>query len=243
MEFWGFIFTKDEEIRDLFNPYAYQVNNEKSINSDKIKKYCIDNNWIFFCSYNCLGTINLKEYIKRSKKFARIVYSSNQQILKFDYLEKGRFKKQIILVEGELKNSIGFRDNYDSLPLDKIFKELIKEHFNLNFDFINPQPQHFINENRQGYRIRIFDVAWVIFFLQGLVKLIFFPILFFLLMLGVFEALMDGTLKTAPFGVFILVFLFICFAIYLIWEIRLGIKNYFFIKNKVLKDDLINLNN
>ncbi len=243
MEFRGFIFTKEEEIRDFFSNYGYQINNDSSIKTDRVKKYCINNNWILSSNYNYIKLLNQKEYINRSKKFAKILYSSDRKFLKFDYLENGRIKKQIMLVEGEIKYSKGLDQNYKSKPLDKIFFGLIKEHFGLNSDFMEPKPNHFINENKREFKTGIIDIFWAIYIFKGLIMLAIFPILFVLLMMVFFETLLDGTLKSAPTGVFVLFLLFIAFAIYLIWEIWTAVKNYFLIKNRVLNDDLDTLPN
>lgn len=243
MEFWGFIFTKEEEIRDFFNPYGYQINNENFINTDKIKKYKIGNNWIFYSNYDCLKTINLKEYIKRSTKFAKILYSSDQQILKFDYIENGRFKKQIILDKGELKNIKGYENYFKNIPIEDLFTQLIEYHFGLHSDFLNPKPNYFINENKQDFKLKTSDFLSVMFYFQGSIKLTLFPILFILLIRIIYEALINGTLNSAPVGVYVLFLLYISFAIYLCWEISNGVINYFSIKNRVLNDDEITLPN
>lgn len=241
MEFFGFIFTKEDEIRDFFNPYGYKINNDFAINSENIKKYKIKDKWIFFSNYEYLRTVKLKKYIKRSKKFARIIYSEDQQILKFDYLENGRFKNQIILVEGEIKSIRGYADHFEYVPIKDLFQKLIEHHFELNPDFIHPEPKHFVNENKQEFKLKPLDFIYANFYFRGAIKLALFPILFILLVQVFMESLQDGTLQSAPTAIYLLFISYLGFAIYLLWEIIGEIKHHLSIKNQVLNDDKIAL--
>ncbi|WP_282165617.1 hypothetical protein [Cellulophaga baltica] len=87
MEFWGIIYTKGDVIKDLFNSNGYKITNDYAINSNEIKKYCIEEKWILSATNRYLNSLNLRNYIGRSETFAKVLFSSKTGLLKYVYLE------------------------------------------------------------------------------------------------------------------------------------------------------------
>ena len=244
MEFWGFIYTKGKVNKDFFYPHGYSITNDYSINSSEVKKYYVNQKWIFSATNRYLNTLNLRSYIVRSETFAKILFSSNRDLLKFDYLEKGRFKKQLVIENGIIKNQIGFDQNtFTSKTTTEIFFELIKNNFGLNNDFIETKPEYFINERKRQYELNFWDYvsAWLVY--RGMVVALFAPFLSYYLILVLIEAYRNEHLQPIPFGVYVLTLVFFLITFYLFRYAYLEIKNYLLVMNKVLDDGIITLPN
>ncbi|QXP51055.1 hypothetical protein [Cellulophaga sp. HaHa_2_1] len=242
MEFWGIIYTKGDVIKDLFNSNGYKITNDYAINSNEIKKYCIEEKWILSATNRYLNSLNLRNYIGRSEAFAKVLFSSKTGLLKFDYLEKGKLKEQLVIENGTIKKQIGFKQyTFTSKTTTELFFELIKDKFDLNKDFIVTKPDYFINENKASYELTSEDHAAAGIIFKGMAILFISPLLTYYLIAMFIETQQNDDIKPMPEGLYFVFLGFFSFSVYTFRYVYLEIKNYLLIHIRVLNDGIITL--
>ena len=174
MEFWGFIYDKRHDKRGIFdsarNTKEYD---EHSIKSDKIKKFNVNGYWVFSTTHRYLKTIDLRKYIKRADNFAKIQLSTDSEILKWDYIEKGKFKKQLVIKKGIVISNIGFDSlKFESKSLEKIFYEILWDTFRLNCKSIEPHDSYFKTIKSIPYTPRTKEVLFDLYLIASIPKAI-----------------------------------------------------------------------
>jgi hypothetical protein len=251
MEFWGFIYDKRYDKRDTLGAFNQTKEyDEHSINSDKIKKYYANGKWIFSTTADYLKTIDLRNYIKRADDFAKIQLSTDSKILKFDYVIKGKFKKQLVIMDCVVLSNIGF-DTFDfsSMNLTEIFDKVLWEVLGFDSDFIEPHDSYFKMIKSIPYKTFSREIAFDLYLILSIPKailaIIASPIFAYYLTRGLILILSERELLTLRNLVLLLIAwsASVFLPIYLIRLAYLEIKNFIMMKTKVFNDEIITLPN
>ena len=251
MEFWGFIYDKRYDKRDLFDYLRNDKEfDEHSINSEKIKKYNINGKWVFSTTQEYLRTIDLRKYIKRADNFAKIQLSTDLKILKFDYIEKKKFKKQLIIKEGLVISKIGFDSiNFYSKQLPEILDEILWEIFRLDSEIIEPHDSYYKTVKSIPYRPKAkeltFDLYLIAIIPKAILAIIASPIFVYYLTRALILILTERELLTMR-NLILLLIAWSASVFIPVYLIRLGfieIKNFVLIRKKVFNDEIITLPN
>lgn len=251
MEFWGFIYDKRYDKRDIFSSFSQtKENDEHSINSVKIKKYNANGKWIFSTTADYLKTMDLRKYIKRADDFAKIQLSTDSKILKFDYVNKGKFKKQLVIKDGFVLSNIGFDTlDFSSMNLKEIFDKLLWEVLRFDSDFIEPHDSYFKTVKSVPYKTTsrelAFDLYLIVNIPRAILAIIVSPIFAYYLTRLLILILSERELLTMRNLVLLLIAwsASVFLPIYLIRLAYIEIKNFIMIKTKVFNDEIITLPN
>jgi len=246
MEFWGFIYDLRYDKRGIFNSVSNTTEyDEFSINSSGFKKFCINGSWVVSTSYSYLKKIDLKKYIHKADSFAKILFSTNQELLKFDFLEKGKFKKQLIIKNGIVQSNIGYEGlEIDSKTITELLYELLWDHFLLDNKFQQPEDSYFKTIKNLPYENSINETVIDIYLILNIPKAIWGAVISPILVYYLSKYLILFVFKSEGIAVKSILLLLIAWGaslfltLYIMRIAFLEIKNYIWIRTKVLNDQI-----
>lgn len=143
MEFAGVIYTYKSK-RKFFDA-GNKKHIEYCINGKETKKFIIKGTWIYSTNYTSLKLMNINTYIQKSGYLARLIISSKHQSLKYDFVNKGYYKKQLIINEGVITSSMGMQESIKHLSFNEIIEKILKNDLHLSISELIPNENSFYN--------------------------------------------------------------------------------------------------
>ncbi|MCZ4696428.1 hypothetical protein DWB61_17305 [Ancylomarina euxinus] len=241
MEFNGFIYTYKNE-RKFLEITDDPNRTEFAIKGHDYEKFQFRGTWIVSTNYNYLKTINLRPYIVKSNVFAKILISTKEENLKFDFLENGKFKKQIIIKNGVVVQKFGISEDISNLTFLEITNNLLRENIHLSLDELDSGNNNFKNQNYSRPSVKK-STIWVELYLLSYIPrivifIVFSPILSFFLIKVLISAIGSGEIETKYLIILILILLiFLAIPAYFSILAFKEIKNYVLLKTRLHNDD------
>jgi hypothetical protein len=190
MEFHGIIYEKKHTSKGLNSLFNSSIDyKEYPIDKESFKKYKKIEAWIISCSYDYLQKLDINPYIRKSKLFAKISFSEEKNILRFELIAKGYFKKHLVIIGDQTISSKGIKKrDIENKSIRQILDELLNEFFLFNADALTPDRFSFIKplgspvEPKMNSNQFFKDFSKLLVYPKGILYSVFSLIGFFMLL-------------------------------------------------------------